>query len=197
MKKLMIICLILISAFSVCFAGSAKDVIDQLKTVKSYQADFVQYTEIEGFGEDEYSGKLYIKSGEKAFWDYDKPYRQFYLFDTATMKYFDSETKQMIVQKLDPATNVFMRLMLNPAQIEGDFTVTLKGDELTLEPKGDLGIETIIFKVSGGLVTGISTKDQSGNNTRIVFKNIVRDKTIAKEVFEPSLPADTEIFEYK
>ena len=86
MKKLFVI-YILVFAFTVSgFAGSADEVLNSLKQVKSYTADFIQATEIEGFGEDIYSGKLVIKSGERAFWDYDKPYRQFYLFDTKTMQ---------------------------------------------------------------------------------------------------------------
>ncbi len=51
------------------------------------------------------------------------------------MKYYDSDTRQLVVQALTPATNVFMRLMLNPADIENDFNVSLEGDKLILSPK--------------------------------------------------------------
>jgi len=178
------------------FAADANSVIKQLELIKTYTADFVQLTEIEGFGEDEYSGKLYIKSGKQALWDYDKPYRQFYLFDTATMKYYDSDTKQMIIQQLDPATNVFMRLMLNPSDIRSDFQVSLEGNKLVLVPKAELGLETITFTVKNGMVTGISTKDQNGNNTDITLENIVVDKTIDEKTFQPAIPEGTEIFKY-
>ena len=196
MKKLLITYILLMLTTIISYAQTTQQVVDSLKQVKSFTADFTQATEIEGFGEDVYSGKLYIKAGEKALWDYDKPYKQFYLFDKTTMKYYDSDTNQMIVQALDPATNVFMRLMLNPADIETDFTLTLSGDELTLAPKADLGIETIIFVIKNGMVHGIKTKDQSGNNTRIEFKNIKRDAVISDAAFSPEIPEGTEVFNY-
>jgi len=194
-KKLFIYIALILFAVS-AQAQTAQDVVKVLKSVKSYTAEFVQVTEIEGFGEDTYSGKLFIKAGEKAFWDYEKPYRQFYLFDTKTMKYYDSDTQQMIVQTLNPATNVFMRLMLNPSDIEEDFNLTLNGKELTLAPKKDLGIESIVFVIDGGMVKGIKTKDQSGNNTNIELKKIQRDADISDSVFQPEIPEGTEIFEY-
>lgn len=124
------------------------------------------------------------------------PYRQFYLFDADTMKYYDSDTKRLVVQELDPAQNVFMRLMLNPADIRDDFAVELKGDRLILSPNEDFGLREITFTVKNSRVTGIITKDQNGNNTVINLKNIEIDKEIAPSVFEPEIPEDTEIFRY-
>jgi len=197
MKKMLFtyILLLVFAAMNV-YAATAQDIIKSLEKLKSYSADFVQTTEIEGFGEDSYSGKLYILSGKKAFWDYSKPYRQFYLFDTDTMKYYDSETRQLIIQKLTPANNIFMRLMLNPSDIEKDFNVSLSGSELVLMPKQEIGVGTITFIVEGGLVKGIKTVDQSGNNTTIEMKNIASDKAIPADIFEPVIPEGTEVFEY-
>lgn len=196
MKKILFTYIIIIITAAFAYAQTAQDVVASLKQVKSFTADFVQATEIEGFGEDIYEGKLYIKAGKKALWDYDKPYRQFYLFDADTMKYYDSDTKQMIVQQLDPATNVFMRLMLNPADIEADFNLSLNDDMLTLTPKEDIGIGNIVFVIKNGMVHGIITKDQSGNNTKVEFKNIKKDAVIADDVFSHVVPEGTEVFNY-
>jgi outer membrane lipoprotein-sorting protein len=46
------------------------------------------------------------------------------------------------------------------------------------------------------MVHGIKTKDQSGNNTRIEFKNIKRDAVIPESVFSPAIPEGTEVFNY-
>jgi len=194
-KKLIVAAAIIIISFS-AYAETAQDIINKLKNIKTYTADFVQTTEIEGFGQDQYSGQMYVKSGDKAIWDYDKPYRQFYLFDKTTMKYYDSDTKQMIIQSMNPAANVFMRLMLNPSDIENDFNVTLRSNQLFLEPKEELGIDTLVFEITGGVIKGIKTKDQSGNNTDIKFENIKIDKSIDPAVFSPEIPENTEIFEY-
>jgi outer membrane lipoprotein carrier protein len=178
------------------YARTAEEVISALSTVKSYTADFVQSTEIEGFGEDVYSGKIFITMGKQAMWDYSKPYRQFYLFDTDTMEYYDSDTKQLIVQRLEPSNNVFMRLMLNPSDIGKDFDVSFENGLLTLIPRGDIGLSTIVFTVEADTVKGISTKDQNGNNTDVKFDNIKKDIEISPDVFKPRIPEDTEVFKY-
>lgn len=194
MKRLFLI-LMLMTSLNV-FAQDAMSVVSGLQEIKTYTADFVQYTEIEGFGEDRYSGKLYIVSGENALWDYDKPYRQFYLFDRKTMQYYDSDTRQLLIQNLDPATNVFMRLMLSPADIAVDFDMELVGDDLLMKPKADLGVESITFTVRDGIVRGIKTRDQNGNNTRIELTDITTNKPVDKKVFKPEIPEGTEVFRY-
>jgi outer membrane lipoprotein carrier protein len=180
-----------------CYAETVADVLASLDKIKSYSADFVQKTELEGFGADTYSGKLYIKSRSKAFWDYQKPYRQFYLFDQKMMQFYDSDTKQLVKQKLDPTTNAFMRLMFNPADMRKDFTAAYNEstNRLTLTPVAkDSGINSIAFTVKNGTVTGITTKDQNGNNTSIILTNIKIDPEIADSVFNPTVPKDTQIF---
>ncbi|MCD8554580.1 outer membrane lipoprotein chaperone LolA [Seleniivibrio sp.] len=195
MKKIMLLLMIMISV--TCYAETVESVIAALDKIKSYSADFVQKTELEGFGADTYSGKLYIKSRSKALWDYQKPYRQFYLFDAKMMQFYDSETKQLVKQKLDPTSNAFMRLMYNPADMRKDFTATFNDatDRLTLTPvKKDSGIGAITFTVKNGVVTGITTKDQNGNNTSILLTNIKTDPDIADSIFNPAVPKDTQIF---
>jgi len=195
MKKIMLMLMIMISV--TCYAETVETVLASLDKIKSYSADFVQKTELEGFGSDTYSGRLYIKSRSKAMWDYQKPYRQFYLFDQKMMQFYDSETKQLMKQKLDPTSNAFMRLMYNPADMRKDFTATYNDstNRLTLTPvKKDSGIGAITFTVKNGTITGITTKDQNGNNTSIVLNNIKIDPEIPDSVFSPSVPKDTQIF---
>ncbi|ADD69091.1 outer membrane lipoprotein carrier protein LolA [Denitrovibrio acetiphilus DSM 12809] len=196
MKKLILTYMVLMLTFFVAHSRTAEEVVAALSTVQSYTADFVQSTEIEGFGEDVYSGKIFINISKQAMWDYSKPYRQFYLFDKDSMNYYDSETKQLIVQKLDPSANVFMRLMLNPADIRKDFDVSFENGRLTLSPIGDIGLSTIVFTVENDTVKGISTKDQNGNNTSVEFKNIKKDIAIPSSVFKPVIPEETEVFRY-
>jgi outer membrane lipoprotein carrier protein len=196
MKKITYIITILMICTS-AFALTAKDVLENLQSLKSYTADFVQYTEIEGFGEDEYKGKLHIEIGNKALWDYSEPYRQFYLFDMSTMHYYDSDTRQLVIQSLTPANNVFMRLMLNPKGIEQDFSVSLeKEDNLVMTPKNDIGIDRIVFIIKNRIISGIITKDQNGNNTRVELKNIRLDADIPESIFSPEVPKGTEVFRY-
>lgn len=194
-KAILIISLLLISMIS--YAESTGEILASLNKIQSYTADFIQKTEIEGFGSDTYSGKLYIKSRSKAFWDYQKPYRQFYLFDQTTMHYYDSDSKQLIKQSLDPNSNAYMRLMLNPADIKKDFTAAYNSTtgKLVLSPADkNSGINVMVFTIKNGQVAGITTKDQNGNNTSIMFTNIKIDPEISESVFKPEIPKGTEVF---
>lgn len=196
MKKLILIFTILSSAL-IGYAQTTAEVLSDLGKLNSYTADFIQKTDIEGFGSDTYSGKLYIKSKSKALWDYQKPYRQFYIFDKSTMQFFDSEAKQLIKQQLDPSANAYMRLMLNPADIKKDFTAGFNPttSKLTLSPaEKQSGINPIIFTIKNGLITGIQTRDQNGNNTSIMLTNIKANPEISDSVFSPAVPAGTQIF---
>ncbi len=196
MKKTLIILSVLLIS-SLAYAENAAEVLSGLNKVQSYTADFIQKTEIEGFGSDTYSGRLYIKSRSRAFWDYQKPYRQFYIFDQTGMQFYDSEAKQLIRQQLDPSTNAYMRLMMNPADIKKDFTATFNSTtgKLILAPAAkNTGIDSMVFTIKNGQITGINTKDQNGNNTSIMFTNIKIDPQIPDSVFNPVIPKDTQIF---
>lgn len=196
MKKYFIIMIFLLFSIS-AYAETVQDVIAALNKINSYSADFIQKTEIEGFGADTYSGKLYIKSRKQAMWDYTKPYRQFYLFDQKTMQFYDSENKQLIKQKLDPSTNAFMRLMMNPGEMRSDFNVSYNSTAgrlgvIPLNKKS--GINAIYFTIKNGQITGLTTKDQNGNNTSIMFTNIKIDPDIPDSVFTPAIPKGTQVF---
>lgn len=196
MKKFAL--LIIVFSFAIAaYAQTTAEVLSELNKLNSYTADFIQKTEIEGFGSDTYSGKMYIKSRAKALWDYQKPYRQFYLFDKTTMQFYDSESKQLLKQQLDPSSNAYMRLMLNPSDIKKDFTASYNPttSKLALAPTNKAsGINAIIFTIKDGMITGIQTKDQNGNNTSIMLTNIKINPEISDGVFSPVVPAGTEVF---
>lgn len=196
MKKTYLILFLILFTFS-AYAESVQDAIAALNKINSYSADFIQKTQIEGFGSDTYSGKLYIKGRKQAMWDYSKPYRQFYLFDLKTMQFYDSENNQLIKQKLDPSTNAFMRLMMNPGEMRSDFNVSYNSTagKLGVTPTNKKsGINPIVFTIKNGQITAISTKDQNGNNTTILFTNIKIDPEIPDSIFSPSIPKGTQIF---
>ena len=196
MKKLFVMLMIFATAM-IASAENASDILAQLNKIQSYSADFIQKTEIQGFGSDTYSGKLYIKSRNRAMWDYSRPYRQFYLFDQSVMRFYDSENKQLIIQRLDPSTNAYMRLMMNPSDIRKDFRADYSSatGKLMLSPANpSSGINSMVFTVKDGMITGITTKDQNGNNTSIMFTNIKTNPDLPDSIFSPSVPKDTEVF---
>lgn len=74
MKKLLLLLFIL-----VCFTAFAEDkkntdYMKQLSDIKSLSAEFKQINNLKDYGEDIYTGKVYINMKEKALWDYTEPY---------------------------------------------------------------------------------------------------------------------------
>lgn len=70
MKKLLLLLFIL-----VCFTAFAEDkkntdYMKQLSDIKSLSAEFKQINNLKDYGEDIYTGKVYINMKEKALWDY-------------------------------------------------------------------------------------------------------------------------------
>ena len=74
MKKLLLLLFIL-----VCFTAFAEDkkntdYMKQLSDIKSLSAEFKQINNLKDYGEDIYTGKVYINMIDKALWDYSETY---------------------------------------------------------------------------------------------------------------------------
>ena len=199
MKKLLLTVFISLLTISYAAAQDASAMIEKIKSLKSYKADFVQKTEIEGFGEDVYEGTVYVMKGHKALWDYDEPVEQYYLFTTGGFDYYDSETNQLIRQKMskDKGNNIVLELMLDPSTINRNFKTEAAGETLILFPQTDIGVEKVELQVNDkGAITYMHSVDTAGNSTRIEFENIETNKVIAEEIFDKKVPEGTEIFTY-
>jgi outer membrane lipoprotein carrier protein len=197
MKKTFALFIFMLMSIS-AFAASADQILASFSALQSYRADFKQVTEIEGFGADEYSGKIYVVNKYKALWDYDFPYRQFYLFTNDKVDYYDSETKQLMRQKnIEGNQNAITRLMLDIGNIKENFQVQQINDyTLNLIPLSDIGVQFVTFEVDGNRISKVTSKDPAGNGTEVTFSNVQVNVPIEEKVFEPAVPEGTEVFEY-
>jgi outer membrane lipoprotein carrier protein len=194
MKKTFALFIFMLMSIS-AFAASADQILASFSALQSY---FKQVTEIEGFGADEYSGKIYVVNKYKALWDYDFPYRQFYLFTNDKVDYYDSETKQLMRQKnIEGNQNAITRLMLDIGNIKENFQVQQINDyTLNLIPLSDIGVQFVTFEVDGNRISKVTSKDPAGNGTEVTFSNVQVNVPIEEKVFEPAVPEGTEVFEY-
>lgn len=197
MKKIFIMITILFITAG-AYAATVDEILASFSKLESYKANFKQVTEIETFGKDEYIGVIYVVNRYKALWDYSYPYRQYYLFSEGGVDYYDSEMKQLIRQKnTEGNQNAITRLMLDTGNIRQNFHVTMEQEGvLTLVPVTDIGVRIINIETDGTRINKVTSIDPTGNKTEVTFSSIELNAKIDEKVFEPRIPAGTEIFEY-
>lgn len=197
MRKLIMLFAMLILGTS-AFGATIDEILVSFGELKTYRADFRQVTEIESFGKDEYAGRIYIINKYRALWDYNYPYKQFYLFTADGVDYYDSETRQLVRQKnVAGNQNAITSLMLDSSNIRQNFYVTLSEDNtLTLVPMSDIGVRYINVETDGKVILKVISEDPTGNKTEVNFSNIQLDLELDKNIFSPKIPEGTEIFEY-
>lgn len=190
--------LILSILSTVLFAQDEK-LIDSLKRIDTLKAEFKQTTTIVGVGEDNYSGILYLKKGDKILWDYNSPHKQFYLFTKDDLSYYDSITKQLVRQKAENlgVENIVFRLLMEPLEIKNTFFIIIMDKDIfKLYPKENMGLQYMEITLEDDLIKKIVSRDEQGNTTEITLYNISMNKPLDKNIFNVNVPEGTEVFTY-
>ena len=145
MKKLLTLLFTL-----VCFTAFAEDkdntadYMKQLSAVKSLSAEFKQVNNLKDYGEDIYTGKVYINMKEKALWDYIEPYSSWYLITNETIDHYDEINNQLIKMKAkDYKEYALLQVLMDFSQLSKSFTSEQKDNILYLKPKSDAGLAYI------------------------------------------------------
>jgi outer membrane lipoprotein carrier protein len=198
MKNTLMFVLILSILSTVLFAQDEK-LIDSLKRIDTLKAEFKQTTTIVGVGEDNYSGILYLKKGDKILWDYNSPHKQFYLFTKDDLSYYDSITKQLVRQKAENlgVENIVFRLLMEPLEIKNTFFIIIMDKDIfKLYPKENMGLQYMEITLEDDLIKKIVSRDEQGNTTEITLYNISMNKPLDKNIFNVNVPEGTEVFTY-
>jgi len=185
--------------FSGLLCADINDELKKLEPIKTLKADFVQETNIEGFGKDFYKGKIYLISSEKVLWDYSEPYNQYYIFTVDTMEYYDSTTNQLIRQSSqnNSSNAIIFFLLMDVSSVNNLFdVVNIDANTFRLNPKSDLGLKFVDISFGKKFVREISSQDNVGNLTKVTFSNIKFNITIPESTFKKDIPKDAEIFSY-
>ena len=185
--------------FSGLLCADINDELKKLEPIKTLKADFVQETNIEGFGKDFYKGKIYLISSEKVLWDYSEPYNQYYIFTVDTMEYYDSTTNQLIRQSSqnNSSNAIIFFLLMDVSSVNNLFdVVNIDANTFRLNPKSDLGLKFVDISFGKNFIREISSQDNVGNLTKVTFSNIKFNITIPESTFKKDIPKDAEIFSY-
>lgn len=198
MKKILLTLIILLS-FNVVFAAEKKqDLLDNIANIKTFTADFKQINTLKDFGDDEYTGKVYIKMKEKALWDYVEPYSSWYLVTKDNVDYYDEINNQLLkINSKEIKEHILLQVLMDFQKIKSTFSVSQKNNVVTLKPKSDTGVIYINIVFNNSVIKKLQSKDNTGNTTEIIFTNVEQDKKISDKVFNKKVPKDATIIKEK
>lgn len=193
MKKILTLLFILVC--SMAFAEDNTDYLKQLSGIKSLSAEFKQVNNLKDYGEDIYTGKVYINMKEKALWDYIEPYSSWYLITNDTIDHYDEINNQLIkMNAKDYNEYVLLQVLMDFSQISNNFTSEQKNNVLFLTPKNNVGLAYINITFKNNVISEINSQDNIGNLTTITFQKLETDKKINEASFKKQLPKDVNIF---
>lgn len=195
MKKILILFFTLVCFTAYAGDNSTSTLMQQLSSIKSISADFKQVNNLKDYGEDIYSGKVYINMKEKALWDYTEPYSSWYYITNENIEHYDEINNQLVIMKAkDYKEYALLQVLMDFSKLSQSFTVKEKESVLYLKPKKDEGIEYINITFKDNIISKIDSKDNNGNLTTITLSNVVLDKKINDASFKKKLPKDVNIF---
>lgn len=195
MKKLLTLFFILVSFSAFADDKAYNDYMKQLSNIKSLSAEFKQVNNLKDYGEDIYTGKVYINMKEKALWDYIEPYSSWYLITNETIDHYDEINNQLIKMKAkDYKEYALLQILMDFSQLSKSFTSKQKENTLYLKPKSDAGLAYINIIFKDNVISEINSKDNAGNLTTITLSNVELDKKINESSFKKKLPDDVNVF---
>ncbi len=200
MKKLFIL-FFPIFFFQICFADSLSKIEDILKKSKSIKAEFIQISEIEGFGESKYRGILFISKPDKVKINYTSPEENIIFVERNKVIIYNPKDKQAAISNLSDQFIVVK--IFNLIAKNQNFTDVFKINKVEeknnkiivyLLPKENqqLKLLEITFSKKNYKIKEIKIVDTENNKITLIFKNFEYLKENMPIDF--NLPKDTEIF---
>ncbi len=196
--------LIILSVFLTGAAFAAPDSsttpqLDAFLKLKTLSAEFMQENYYPGLDNFTHKGKVYIQRPEKALWDYESP-TEYYLLEPEKVTHYSESLKQLIRMKVNSknssdATGLLLGIFLDSSKVKDQFSITEKGNTVTLVPKSKLGLENIVITMNKNTIERVYSKDDAGNTVTIKFSNVKQDQPLDPSVFQKPLPEGTQIFE--
>ncbi len=170
--------------------------MDVVKTVKSKVLS----------KETKFVGKIYL-SQSKFRWDTDTPERTQIIFDGKTIWNIQHPNMelpgpiQVAKSKVDSNSKkqILLATLLGPGGVKKNFKVIKIETQsyekaFFLEAKGeDLQVKDLVVRVSNKKINSVSYKDDIGNQTEMIFKNIEFGKKEKAKLFQYSPPKEAQV----
>jgi outer membrane lipoprotein carrier protein len=183
------------------------EVVSKYRTSKLVSMDVVKTVKSKVLSkETKFVGKIYL-SQSKFRWDTDTPEKTQIIFDGKTIwnvQHPSAELPgpiQVAKSKVDKNTKkqILLATLLGTSEVKKNFKVlkteVQKDEKLYfLEPKGsDLQVKDLVIHIANKKISGISFKDDIGNQTDMNFKNVEFSKKEKSKLFNYAPPKDAQV----
>ncbi len=196
--------LIVIVVFSnPVFAQTAEDRLNKaLKNLDNFTADFTQ-TQLDDEKQviRQSRGELAIQRPGKFFWRYIEPFEQEIIADGSELWIYDVDLDQVTVKPLSSGlASAPIMILMKQNKISEEFTVNEFAQReilywVELEPNSkDLEYTQVYIGLENDTVKAMELRDNFGQSTQIVFKNLRTNVVHNPKVFQFTPPEGVDVF---
>jgi len=192
-------------------ATVVQKVEEHYKSLKDFQAHFIQLARITSFPEDQRSeGKVYLKRKRLMRWDYETPSKDQYFIQGDTVLFYSPDVKQ--ARRINLAGKEGIRSPLvffeGLKSSEPDYTISINTDpvfdrstrtilQLTPKDRGKVPLIKILLFVdtSDYHVERVDQYDLYGNVTELYFRDVLVNQNLPDTLFTFEAPKGVEVID--
>ena len=202
--------------FLLCFQPAVAESLDQQKTaerfienikgIKSYQADFEQKVHNEMGAEVDYSsGKFYIQNTNHFRWEVEEVFPQLIIGNGKYIYTYDPELEQVTIQNQGQTLEDSPLLLLTSTaeKLLASYHVTILIDQkkkgqllFELKPKAEGSVfESVHVLFSKGKISELLMKDSMGQQTTVTFQKVKMNESLNSRLFIFTPPEGVDIID--
>lgn len=204
------LCVLVLLTSTQLFAATTvtlDDAVAKYRNAKLVSMDVVKTVKSKVLSkETKFIGKIYL-SQAKFRWDTEKPEKTQLIFDGKTIWNIQHPNVelpgpiQVAKSKVDNNSKkqILLATLLGTGGIKKNFKVLkaeiVKDEKVySLEPKGDdLQVKDLVIKIQNKKINSVAYKDDIGNQTEMVFKNIEFGKKEKAKLFQYTPPKEAQV----
>ncbi len=183
-------------------ATSAADLVTEyFSDLDTFHAEFTQrVVDTDGQQLQQSEGEVWMQRPGHFRWDYRTPYRQLIVADGEFIWTYDEDLEQATIKTVDETLSSTPAMLLSGFKPLSEVMSSTKIGESDgilwhrLDPlQADSAVEQVRVGFRQQQLRVIEVRDAFGNDTRITFENVERNKPVDEQMFELDLPPGTDI----
>ena len=147
-------------------------------------------------------GKFYLQRPGQFRWNYETPFKQEIVSDGKKVWFYDPDLEQVTVKLVDEALGSAPALLLSgKVKLSERFVIKSQGREgdiswVELAPKSEEDVfKSLKVEMKKGQLRWMEMADNFGQLTRIQFKNLKKNHSLPKAIFNFTPPTGVDVFE--
>ena len=179
----------------------ASELTDYLNNLHTFQSDFTQLVfAANNQPKQKSKGLIVVKSPNKFYLEYNEPYKLIYVADGKKLWSYDEDLEQVVVKEQgNLLINTPAMLLGNPKDLTKSYKIEKTGIVegllwFELTPKSEnSNFETVGFAFDSDKLVVMEMRDNFGQTTRLNFKNVIKNPTVATNRFKFTPPKDVDV----